>query len=31
MDNQVERLVNKAWDKFLQTPPERRLSECDFM
>ncbi|KAF3760614.1 hypothetical protein M406DRAFT_48364 [Cryphonectria parasitica EP155] len=25
MDDQVERLVDKAWGKFLQTPPEHRL------
>lgn len=27
MDDQVQNLVNKAWGKFLETPPERRLSE----
>lgn len=27
MDSQVERLVEKVWDKFLATPPERRFSE----
>ncbi|ROV99603.1 hypothetical protein VPNG_07714 [Cytospora leucostoma] len=25
MDDQVKRLVDKVWDKFLQTPPERRF------
>ncbi|KAH8785502.1 P-loop containing nucleoside triphosphate hydrolase protein [Diaporthe sp. PMI_573] len=25
MDSQVERLVEKVWDKFLATPPERRF------
>lgn len=30
MDDQVNRLVNKVWDKFLQTPPDRRLSECSW-
>ncbi|KAL1865720.1 hypothetical protein Daus18300_007096 [Diaporthe australafricana] len=25
MDNQVERLVDKVWDKFLQTPPHQRF------
>ncbi|KAI3400135.1 hypothetical protein diail_4366 [Diaporthe ilicicola] len=25
MDKQVERLVDKVWDKFLQTPPDRRF------
>lgn len=27
MDQQVQRLVDKVWDKFQQTPPDRRFSE----
>ncbi|EOO03442.1 putative kinase-related protein [Phaeoacremonium minimum UCRPA7] len=27
MDDQITRLVDKVWDKFLRTPPERRLSK----
>lgn len=27
MDDQVQRLVDKVWAKFQQTPPDRRFSE----
>lgn len=29
MEEQVTRLVDKAWEKFLQTPPDRRLCESN--
>ncbi len=31
MEDQVNRLVAKVWDKLQQTPPDQRLSEYDGM
>jgi len=28
MEDQVNRLVTKVWDKFQAHPPDRRFSEC---
>ena len=29
MEDQVTRLVDKAWDAFMETPEDRRYSESD--